>query len=146
MGGSIKGWWTAGEDGAVAVYRAHLLEPLLGVAAICALTYWWLPNTSGHVWYFVCEWIACAVPLTIRHRRAAIFTKDEFILRPVFGPLIRVPLVGVKDAGWFKCRRQIRLRLDLFVGERIEMPFHVRSLDEIVKRLRCPHGPCPALN
>jgi len=136
MGGSIKGWWTAGEDGAVAVYRAHLMEPLLCIAAVCVATYWLLPDTSGHVWFFVCDWILFAVPLTIRHRRAAIFTPEEFIFRPVFGALLRVPLAGVKGAEWYECRRRIRLRLDLLVGGRIERPFHVRSLDQIVKRLR----------
>jgi hypothetical protein len=96
----VREWWTQGEDGAEAVFRARFALPIAILTAIVLVEFATLPGASEHFPFFLVFWIAIAIPLAIRHRRAAIFTKDTFIFRPVFGQLLRVPLAGIKRAYW----------------------------------------------
>jgi hypothetical protein len=100
----LSKWWTEGEDGAIAVYRAGLQIPMALITALVLAQYLLLPGAREHLSFFLGCWIVFAVPLAIRHRRAAIFTKDTFIFRPVFGQLFRVPLAEIKRAYWVDWR------------------------------------------
>jgi hypothetical protein len=78
----LKKWWTEGEDGAVAVYRARLMIPLIILTALVLTQYASFSGSGAreHLSFFFGCWIVCAAGLLIRHKRAAIFTKDTFIL------------------------------------------------------------------
>ena len=82
----------------------------------------------------------CAVPIALRRRRAAIFTHDAFIFRPVFGQPLRVPLAGVKRVysvplppGEYEVPT---VCIDFIVGEQIQVGLDVKHSDEIIRRLQ----------
>jgi hypothetical protein len=147
MGIPLKKWWTEGEDSAVAVYRAHLMIPLIILTAI-VLTEYTMFSGSGarkHLSFFFGCWTVCAAGLTIRRRRAAIFTKDTFIFRPVFGQLLRVPLAGIKRAYWIDWRpdkrHRILLCVEFLVGGQVEIQMKVRKSGEVLSRLQAAASP-----
>lgn len=136
---SLRGWWVEGEDGAEAVFRARLATPIAILTAIVFVEFAALSGASSQLPFFLTFWIACAVPLAIRRRRAAIFTRDTFIFRPVFGQLLRVPLAGIKRAYWIDRspgERAVPLCIEFFVGGQLEIQLHVRNAEEVLRRLQ----------
>jgi hypothetical protein len=135
----LRGWWTEGEEIAEAVYRAHLAIPITILTAIMLVEFTILPKASKHLPFFLTLWIVFAMPLAIRHRRAAIFTKDTFIFRPVFGQLLRVPLAGIKRAYWIDRTpgdRRVPLCIELLVGGQLEILLGVRNANRVLDRLQ----------
>jgi hypothetical protein len=136
---SLQHWWKDGQDGAVAVYPARLLLPLAiltGIVVVCYFTT--LPHSRQDYWFFPTYWAACAVPLLVRRRRAAIFTHDTFLYRPVFGHPLGIPLAGIKRAYFFSKgdREGGFVRLELLVGGQLDVRLNVSKPGEIIQRLQ----------
>ena len=139
MGSSFQSWWEDGQDGAVAVYPARLLLPLVVLTAIVVFCYViTLPDSTQDYWFFLVSWVVGALPLFVRRRRAAIFTHDTFLYRPVFGQPLRIPLAGIKRAYFFSTgdRRGGFVRLELLVGGQLDVRLNVSKPGEIIRRLQ----------
>lgn len=135
----LREWWTEGEDGAEVVFRARLALPISLVTAILFVEFATLSGESSELPVFLILWIVFVIPLMIRRRRAAIFTKDTFIFRPVFGQILRVPFAGIKRAYWIDRSpgdRRVPLCVELLVGGPLEILLHVRRSEEVLRRLQ----------
>jgi hypothetical protein len=135
----IKGWWQEGEAGAVAVYPARLLLPFAVLTGCVVLGYvTTAPHSLHDLWFFPTYLAAIMIPLLVRRRRAAIFTSDTFLMRPVWGSLLRVPLAGIKSASFYDSGYEMGgfLRLELLVGGTFDLRFNVGRRGEVLKRLQ----------
>jgi len=136
----LRKWWTAGEEGAEAVFRARLALPIIVLTMIVLGCYLTIPDSSNNPLFSLIYWTVCAVPFAVRRRRAAIFTKESFIHRPVFGQIVRVPLAGIKRAYWIERPPEeyvnVPLCIELVVGGPIEIYLGVAKAGEVLRRLQ----------
>ena len=135
----LQNWWKEGQDGAVAIYPARLLLPVAFITIMVSVglvaSFQDSPELS---WYFPATWVVSIVPVLLRRRRAAIFTHDTFLYRPVFGHPLRIPLSGIKRAYFVdkNDRRGGFVRLEVFVGGQLDVRLNVSKPGEVIRRLQ----------
>jgi hypothetical protein len=137
----FRGWWRAGEDGAIAVYRQNNAIFLIVNGLFLLAT---APVMIGFGYPAL-----LAIPLStvarsiVERRRAIIFTPTELVYRPVFAAPIRAAfsdIVEVKEKG-FTLTWMLRylpvagLILTLKNGDVQMIPMDFVERSEIVRRL-----------
>jgi len=135
-------WWNIGEAQAIRVYRARVALPMLIATAIVVAPFVMFSDMRGPGagTFMVVEWIVFTLPILIRRRRAAIFTADSFLYRPVFGRLLIVPLNGMKRARLIEPEPTDdiyvpRVRIELLVGGELVVPIAVSDPEAVVANL-----------
>jgi len=135
-------WWNQGETQAVMVYRAKVALPMLVLTAVVLAPFIAFSDMRrpGSGPFIVAMWLLFTVPILIRRRRAAIFTTDLFLYRPVFGRPLKVPLNGIKSAQLLEPEPTAeiyvpKVRIELFVGGELTLPMAVTDPEAVVRRL-----------
>jgi hypothetical protein len=85
-------------------------------------------------------WTVILLCLLVRRRRAAIFTPDSFLYRPVFGRLLKVPLKGIKSASMEEPEPSDEIqapviKIELLVGPAVKIPIAVSNPKAVVELL-----------
>jgi hypothetical protein len=115
------------------VFRSGTALPLVVLTGIVFLIVISIgADSPGIARFALAAWIVGSVPILISRRRAAIFTTESFILRPVFGRPQKIPLKGIKRA-WIQpshTGEDVRLCIQLLVGG--ELYFDLPDMDAIL--------------
>ena len=137
----IGHWWTYGEEDAVAVYRARLMGPLVLLTVVVGAVYLsTFLHPKGADLVLVIFWTVGAILIGLRRRRAAIFTVDTFIYRPVFGEPLRIPFGAMRSAmavDWGSHEEYPipTIRIEFIVGGSVDIPLGVAKAGEVVRRI-----------
>jgi hypothetical protein len=138
----LRNWWRAGEEDAVAIYRARIALPLgmltLIVGGVIGSAY--SASRLRPVPVLMAMWVMGAVVLTVRRRRAAIFTADSFLSRPVFGEPVRFPIGGIRRVSRVEPDPGDKIpvptiRIELIVGGALDIPISISHPDQVISRL-----------
>ena len=140
MGSKLWAVSTVEEGNAVAVYRPGLILPLAILTLITILLWTTVPRFFQEYAFLLVSWSVCAVPIALRRRRAAIFTQDAFIFRPIFGQPLKVPFAGIKRVQWVPQTSDEypvpTVCIEFIVGGQIQVALDVKGSDEVIRRLQ----------
>jgi hypothetical protein len=143
----LHNWWNAGEEGAILVYRARLLVPMVVLSAIIVFVYLvTIPHYHSTTWFFPLFWFACAIPVLLRRRRAVIFTPDVFLVRPAWGAILRIPISGIKRVNPVKYSPAEEypipaVHIELIVGGAVDVRLGVARPNDVISRLEAATNP-----
>jgi hypothetical protein len=140
MSSQLKPPLTVEKKNVVAVYRPGLLLPLAILTFITMLVWITVPHFIQEYAFLLVSWSICAVPIALRRRRAAIFTHDTFILRPVFGQSLKIPFAGIKRVQSVPQTSDEypvpTVCIEFIVGGQILVALDVKGSDEVTRRLQ----------
>ena len=132
-------WWNAGEEHAIAVCRPGLVFPLAVATILLAVVYITTrPHGSSDEWIFFGLWILLTIPVALRRRGAVILTPDSLLHRPIWGPILTVPISGIKRFCLVEPEAEYEvpaLRIELLVGGTTYIPLDVRRSESIISAL-----------
>ena len=141
MSSRLRSWWKDGQDGAVAVYPARLMLPLILLTAIVLVLYVTLPDSRASSWLLPAYWVACAIPLLVRRRRAGRSLRlTRFFTDPSLDNCrgfhlqesdVRISYFQGLGTGY----NGPTLRLEFIVGGQIDVLLRVSKTEEIIRRL-----------
>jgi hypothetical protein len=143
----LHNWWNAGEEGAITVYRARLLVPMVILSALIVFAYLvTAPHYHSDTWFFAVFWSARGIPLLLRRRRAVIFTPDVLLVRPAFGAILRIPISGTKGVSPVEYSPAEEypipaVHIEFIVGGAVDLRLGVARPNEVIRRLEAAAKP-----
>jgi len=135
-------WWHAAEQDVVEIFASRIL-PLVLIETALLVAFWALFPQPKYLIGIGLIAVVVGIRKVAEGRRAIIFSSNEIINRPVFGPPKRIALGEVIQVKNSMVARSFGLRatfvrgveLTLERGEKVQWPLDLPGANKIIERL-----------